>query len=219
MAPESKPASNSEHGTAGSAVSGYITQELATAESMLLVQTAGWIRSQADTLGQDAASIHQEIRDYDLDQRAAIKGRHGISSLLSELAVDRGMAWADIARLVGVSISAVRKWRGTGSSSPEHREALARLTAFLDLLEEYAIEDPAQWMEMRLPLPSGYLISPMDLYQKGEISALLEYASQRLTAEEMLDKTYSDWRETRSRFESYDASDGAKAIRVRGSGE
>jgi hypothetical protein len=31
--------------------------------------------------------------------------------LLAELAVERGMAWADLARLAGVSVSALRKWR------------------------------------------------------------------------------------------------------------
>jgi len=127
------------------------------------------------------------------------------------------MAWTGIARLAGVSVSALRKWRTSGSASAEHRLALARLAAFLDLLSEYAIEDPAQWMEMRLPLPTGYLIRPIDLYRRGAVSGLLEYASARCTAEQILDQIDADWRDARSEFETYDAPDGAKAIRIRGS--
>ena len=204
-----------DQGTAGSAVTGYQPAEPATAESTLLAQQAGWLRSRADALGQDVASVHEEARNYDLDQRAAAKGRRGVPTLLTELAVDRGMAWADIARLGGVSVSALRKWRSSGSASAEHRLALACLAAFLDLLAESAIEDPAQWMEMRLPLPAGYVITPIDLYQRGARSGLLEYASGRRTAEQILDQVDASWRDGRSDFESYDAPDGAKAIRIR----
>jgi len=208
-----------EQVTIGPAVTGAAAVESATAASVLLVQQAGWLRSRADALGQDVASIHQQVQSYDLDQRAAVKSRHGVPALLTELAVERGLAWADMARLIGVSVAAVRKWRGSGSASAEHRLELAKLTAFLDLLEEYAIEDPAQWMEMRLPLPAGYVITPVDLYQRGKLTALLEYASQRRNAVQILDEVDPRWRDSRSDFETYDAQDGAKAIRSRRSGE
>jgi hypothetical protein len=204
-----------DRGTAGSVITGYPQAEPATAASALLAQRAGWLRSQADAIGQDVANVHEEAMTYDLGQRAAAKARHGVSALLTELAVDRGMAWADIARLVGVSVSALRKWRASAGASAEHRLALARLAAFLDLLSECAIDDPAQWMEMRLPLPVGYVITPIDLYLRGGLSVLLEYASIRITAEQALDKIDSTWRDARSDFESYDAPDGAKAIRIR----
>lgn len=211
-----KPLAAPDQGTAGSALTGYPrTEPSETAAPMLLSQHAGWLRTQVDALGRDVANVHQEIRDYDLDKRAAAKGRNGVASLLTELAFDRGMAWADIARMTGVSVSAVRKWRASKAASAEHRLALARLAAFLDLLAEYAIEDPAQWMEMRLPLPPGYAITPIDIYQRGELAALLEYASQRRTAEQILDEIDPQWRDKRSNFEAYDAPDGAKAIRLR----
>jgi len=201
-------------GTAGSSLTGYSAVETSQTTAPMLVR-AGLLRTQVDALGQDVASVHQEIRDDDLAQRAAAKGRNGVPSLLTELAVGRGMAWADIARLTGVSVSAVRKWRASQAASAEHRLALARLAAFLDLLEEYAIEDPAQWMEMRLPLPPGYVITPIDMYHRGDVTALLEYASLRRSAEQMLDEIDDRWRDRRSEFQSYDAPDGAKAIRIR----
>lgn len=205
-------------GTAGSAVVGYLQTQPPTAASALLVQTAGWLRSQNDVLGQDIASVHEKARSYDLDQRTAAKARPGVAPLLAELSAERGMAWSDIARLVGVSVSALRKWRTSGSASAEHRWALAQLAAFLDLLSEYAIDDPVQWMEMRLPLPAGYVITPIDIYISGAVPALMEYASARITAEQMLDKIDQGWRGRRSDFESYDAPDGQKAIRIRGNG-
>jgi hypothetical protein len=204
-----------DRGTAGSAVTAYLPAEPATADSTLLVQRVGWLRSQANVLGKDVASVHEKAWNHDLDQRAANKARRGVPALLAELAVDRGMAWTDIARLVSVSVSGLRKWRTSGSASAEHRLALARLAAFLDLLSEYPIEDPAQWMEMRLPLPPGYVITPIDLYQRGAQSGLLEYASEQRTAEQVLDQFDPGWRDARSDFESYDAPDGAKAIRPR----
>jgi transcriptional regulator with XRE-family HTH domain len=204
-----------DQGTAGSAVVGYLQAQPATAESALLTQRVGWLRSQADAVGRDVASVHEEARSFDLGQRAAAKARRGVPSLLAELSAERGMAWSDIARLAGVSVSALRKWRTSGSASAEHRLALAQLAAFLDLLSEYPIEDPAQWMEVRLPLPPGYVVTPIDIYLRGAIAALLEYASARMTAEQMLDKTDQGWRDRRSDFESYDAPDGQKAIRIR----
>lgn len=216
MSTVAKPLQDPGQGTAGSALTSYSTVEATqTAAPMLLVQRAGWLRSQVVALGQDVASVHQEIRDRDLDQRAAAKGHSSVSSLLAELAVDRGMAWTDIARLTGVSVSAIRKWRTSQTATADHRAALARLAAFMDLLAEYAVEDPAQWMEMRLPLPAGYVVAPIDIYQRGELAALLEYASQRRTAEQVLDEIDDRWRDRRSDFESYDAPDGAKAIRIR----
>lgn len=203
-----------EQGTAGSALTGYPTVDSPTAAAKLAAK-AGWVRSQADAIRNDADSLHRKVQSYNLDERASAKGRQGVSSLLKELAIERGMAWTDIARLIGVSIGAVRKWRTDGSASPDNRLGLARLAAFLDLLAECAVEDPAQWMEMRLPLPPGFAITPMDLYRRGGLTALLDYASQRRTAEQVLEEADPRWRDARSDFEVYDAPDGEKAIRIR----
>jgi hypothetical protein len=89
------------------------------------------------------------------------------------------------------------------------------LAAFLDILSEEAIEDPVQWMEMRMPLPAGYSMTPMRLYQQGAATLLLDYASEQRTAEQVLDEVVPNWRESRSDFEVYEESDGGKAIRVR----
>lgn len=204
-----------EVGTAQAAVKNFPTMSSPTASD--LVREVGWLRSRKDLFSGDVDDLHHEVQNYDLDQRAAVKARSGVPTLLVELA-DRGMAWADIARMVGVSVAAVRKWRSNGGAAPESRMQLARLTAFLDLLEESAIEDPAQWMELTLPLPSGYPVTANDLYARGAYTPLLDYAAQRRTATEVMDEVDDQWRIKRSDFEVFTDSDGARSIRPRTDG-
>jgi transcriptional regulator with XRE-family HTH domain len=169
-----------------------------------------------DLLETDVAELHNQATEKDLRMRAAVKAHKSVPKLLQELAMDRGLAWADIARLVGVSVSAVRKWRTGGDSSPEKRRLLAQLAAFLDLLSESNVEDPAQWLEMDLALPDGYSVRPLELYSDGHIIALLEVAGVRRTAEDVLDEVDPDWRSTRrSDFEVFMADDGDLALRER----
>jgi transcriptional regulator with XRE-family HTH domain len=111
-----------------------------------------------------------------------------VAELLEELAGDRGMGWSGIAEVLGVSVSAIRKWRKGGDASPDSRLILARITALLDVLEEKApIADPAGWMEMDLPLAAGYFLRPLDLYLEGHTDALLDLAERRQEAVQVLD--------------------------------
>lgn len=159
-----------------------------------------------------AQSDHHESLKQGLRLLTGQKSRRSVPELLEELAVDRGMAWVDIARMVGVSVSAVRKWRGGGDANPESRQHLANLAAMLDTLENFSINDPASWMEMPLQLPPGYVVRPLDLYAEGHLSALLDIAALRRTEEDALTDIDPHWRDNRSDFEVYDAPDGHKAI-------
>lgn len=160
--------------------------------------------------------MHDEARELDLTQRAFEKGKKSVATLLEELATQRGMSWSGIAEAVGVSVSAIRKWRKGGDASPASRSSLAQIAALLDLLEDKApIEDPAQWMEMDLPLGLGYFIRPLDLYLDGHDSALIELAEQRRTMSQVLDDVRPDWRAERSSFEVYTDTDGQRSIRQR----
>ncbi|MDT0571875.1 helix-turn-helix transcriptional regulator [Streptomyces sp. DSM 3412] len=178
---------------------------------------AGTLRTQVNALGGDIAEIHNQATRDDLRTRAAVKAKRGVPTLLQELAVERGMAWSDIARLVGVSVSAVRKWRTGGDATPEKRRLLAQLAAFLDLLEESSIEDPAQWLEMDLALPAEYSVRAVELYASGHMIALLEIAGQRRDPAHVLDEIDPQWRDTRrSDIEVFTAADGQLAFRERG---
>jgi transcriptional regulator with XRE-family HTH domain len=124
----------------------------------------------------------------DLANRTLAKSRNDVPNLLDELAYRRGMAWTHIAEIADVSVSAVRKWRKGRDASPESRSRLAKFAALLDVLEQKGrIQDPANWMEMDLPLGAGYHIRPLDLYLNGQDVALLDIAERRRRVEHVLD--------------------------------
>lgn len=177
---------------------------------------ASWLRTRADLLHEDVRDLHERTRTLDLDDRAHAKATSaGVAELLDELTAARGMSWSDVASAAGVSVSAVRKWRKGGTASPESRASLGRLTALLDVLEENAVADPAQWMEMRLPLPAGYYVRPLDLYTAGHAEALIEIAEHRQDAEQVLDQNMPGWRNHRSDFEVITNAAGERIIRAR----
>jgi len=163
-------------------------------------------------LHEDVAAGRRDVREWDLDERTAAKARLDALALLEELSTDRGFSWSDIARLSGVSVSAVRKWRSGEAPSPERRRDLARLAAFVDLLDEIApVSDPASWMLMRLS--DSHTATAADLYLDGRSHDLLEHAQGHFGVGELLERWNPDWRdETRSEWEIVTAADGERSI-------
>lgn len=201
-------------GTSAGAVSDYAPS--APSETRALSLRADYLRTEVDMLGGEMQELHGAVREHDLADRTLEKSKKAVATLLEELASDRGMGWSDIAEVVGVSVSAVRKWRKGGVASPDSRSKLARIAALLDVLEEKGvIEDPAAWMEMNFTLEPGYFIRPLDLYLEGHITELIELAEQRQTTAQVLDQVRPNWRQSRSDFEVYLDVDGERAIRRR----
>jgi transcriptional regulator with XRE-family HTH domain len=185
-------------------------------ETRALSLRADILRTNVDTLGSDVHDRHGEVREQDLVDRTRDKASKSVANLLLELTTDRGMGWSDIAEVVGVSVSAIRKWRQGGEASPGSRMKLARIAAFLDLLERKApIDDPASWMELDLPLAPGFYIRPLDLYVDGHEDAILDLAEGRQGAETVLDRVRPNWRDGRSDFEVFADIDGQRSIRRR----
>lgn len=179
--------------------------------------SASWLRTDVDLLHDDVQALQERTRTLDLDDRAHAKATSaGVPELLDELSTKRGMSWSDIAAAAGVSVSAVRKWRNGGSATPDNRTSLGRIAALLDVLEENVVADPAQWMEMKLPLPAGHYVRPLDLYTAGKAEALIELAEQRQDAAQVLDRTMPGWREQRSDYEVVMDAEGERVIRPRG---
>lgn len=188
--------------------------EQTAADSAVLARAYGLLRDHLGVLNEGLNQGHREAQKYDLEERARAKAKKAVPTLLEELSDSRGMAWRDIARLVGVSVSAVRKWRHEGPAAPEKRLALARLAAFLDLLEGFMVEDPVGWLE--LPMVDGYTVRHMDLYEGHRPDLLLDVVDLRLTERAVLDLFDPEWRERyRSDFQVFEASDGNLSIRKR----
>lgn len=202
-------------GTYAGGIEDYAATAAPTATRTLSLRV-DYLRTRADSLGGEVHDLHGEVRDLDLNDRTLDKGKSDAATLLNELAYERGMAWSDIAELAEVSVSAVRKWRKGGDASAESRGRLAKIAALLDLLEEKGlVQDPARWMEMDLPLGSGYHVRPLDLYLAGHAAALLDIAEQRRPLTHVLDDLAPNWRESRSKFEVFTDTDGERSIRMR----
>lgn len=178
--------------------------------------SADWLRTDIDSLHHGMRSLHGHTRALDLDDRAHKKATTSdVPTLLDELASTRGMSWADVAAAAHVSVSAIRKWRKGGAATADNRERLARIASFLDLLEEKGVADPAQWMEMSLPLGPGYYIRPIDLFVSGHAESLIEWVEQRSELTAILDAAMPAWREQRSNVEVFVDSDGQRSLRMR----
>lgn len=178
--------------------------------------SADWLRTDIDSLHDGMRDLHEKTRSLDLDERAHQKATASdVPSLLDELAFTRGMSWSDIAAASHVSVSAVRKWRKGGTATADNRERLARIASFLDLLEEKGVPDPAQWMEMALPLGTGYYVRPIDLFVAGNAEALIEWLEERSKLETILDVVLPGWRDRRSDAEVFVDTDGQRSLRMR----
>jgi hypothetical protein len=186
-----------------------------TGGASTLNRDASALRDDSGMVHEQVVDLHQRTRVLELDDRTTQAARRAPSDLLQELAHERGLSWALIAKLAGVSPTAVRKWRRGEACTPENRRALARLIVFLKMVGEAMspIEDPESWLEM--PLSDDATLAAADLYAAGELDLVLELASDRVTAHQALDTFDSEWRrryERDERFEIVRAPDGDRTI-------
>ena len=141
-------------GTSAGGVSNYAPSALSQTRALSL--DADYARTEHDVHGGEVRERQGEARTQYLADSTREKAAKSVAALLKELAGERCMSWSDIAEVLGVSISAIRKWRKGGDASPGSRLKLAQFAALLDVLEEKApISDPAGWMELDLPLAAG----------------------------------------------------------------
>jgi hypothetical protein len=174
------------------------------------------VRDQAATLVNEAEVLHDRVQEFDLDDRASALAQNEPDVLLNALGDERGMPWSLVAQLVGVSPTAVRKWRRGGALTPESRSRLARLVAFCQVVTEVdpLIEDVSLWMQS--PVISGATtLTPADLFAANSEVALLNRAAKRISAEQLLDGEVSTWRATTrpdNRHRVIEAPDGVLSI-------
>lgn len=189
-------------------------------ETSSIADEAGFVRSQGELIARDATEtgrragqIQHRAIEHKLNIAARIAAGTSAADLLEALASD-GFAWRDVARLVGVSVPAVRRWRQGEPPSANNRLAIARLVAFVDILrKDHFINAPANWMEMPLA-PERAPATGIDLVADGRYADLVDLAEGHVSGEEILDRWKPDWREEyRSDFEVFEAADGELAIR------
>lgn len=181
----------------------------------LLTSRVGEIRGFARVLREDIDHLHKSSYEEEWRTAAAERGKSSVASMLNEFA-DLGFAWRDIARMVGVSVPAVQKWRKGVKASGDSRARLASLLAACDLIAlHYMVDEIASWFEM--PLVAAAPVTPIDLYAANRADLVFEFASGHVDPEALLTEFAPDWRERyQSDFEVFVAGDGNRSIRMKG---
>jgi hypothetical protein len=131
--------------------------------------------------------------------------------MLEELA-DMGFGWRDIARMVGVSVPSLRKWRSGDMPTGENRRSIAQLLAFVQIIrDDHLVFGPATWMEV--PITTDAPLTGIDLYSGGHLDAVFDLATHNCTPGQALDAAVPDWRERfRSDWEVELGDDGQPYI-------
>jgi transcriptional regulator with XRE-family HTH domain len=173
---------------------------------------AGYERRVAGIHSDKSRELHQERYADEWAVATRDRAKAGVARLLTELAC-LGFAWRDVARMVGVSVPAVQKWRRGDGATGENRQKLASLLAACDIVaEHYAISDISSWFE--IPIRTDTPITPIDLWADGKAELVFEHASGHDTPDGVLTQWDPNWRERyRSDFEVFHADDGQLAIR------
>ena len=174
----------------------------------------GYRRSEARVRHVDADQRHQRSHYDEWVQRTTERGRSSPSELLEELA-ELGFAWRDVARLVGVTVQAVQKWRRGAGTSGENRRSIASLLAACDMVTaHYGIKEVASWFEM--PVLQGVAVTPIDLWDAKRPDLVFDYASGHADSDQVLTDWDPQWRERyHSDFEVFRAADGQLSIRLK----
>ncbi len=188
--------------------------ELTRLSPDVLADTAGFLRQGVGVLTQDVAQVHGDLLQIQLESRTEEAAKRSSVDLLAELA-DLGFSWTAIARIVGVSIPSIRKWRQGETATGENRRKLARLVALVGVLEsDHLISDVASWLDIPL---AGSNFTGIDVLANGRLSDVVEYAAEHIESTELLDRSLPTWRdEPQSQFEVFQAGDGEPAIRLVG---
>ncbi len=152
----------------------------------LLAEQKAAVR-EVSRVADDRREWHETTVRALLSERADTKARQGLIGLLGELTDVRGLGWSELARLVGVSVPAVRKWRNGGDVTPPRMLALSRLAAFLELLAVEGVQDPAAWLSLPLDDPADGT-TKSEIFTAGHAPALLLYAKQELSQKELLER-------------------------------
>lgn len=189
-----------------------------TQTPVLLAARTAELRSQAGAANEDARDLDHVGMGVELAQLTQAFEQRAPQELLDELGDERGLAWALVARAVGVTPAAVRKWRRGERVTPAYRHALAEFAAFCQILQQRnpRIDEVGEWLEM--PAASGSDASRADLYIDGHRTELLDIARELATGEQLLDLSDPSWREraaTARNFEVLEHEDGTRSIVVR----
>jgi hypothetical protein len=184
----------------------------ATAASIL--KRAAALRDEVELTHNDARDLHHDSVELALDERTTVVGLQEPAQLLESFGADWGTSWTALSRLLGVTPTAIRKWRKGEQITPQNRRRLARAYAVLEMLSSiFPVGDVASWLEM--PISDEAVVTPVDLYAANRLDLLFDLAGRRTTGRGALDRFADDWRDrygVDDRFAVVEAPDGHRSI-------
>ena len=183
----------------------------------LLVQTAE-LRDEFIAGAGGAKALHGDVQQLALDSRARSLETADTVELLERLAADEGYSWATMARCLGLSATALRKWRRGELASPHNHQRLARLAAFTEVVHELQplVDDVPFWLEA--PVCDATSLTRVDLYRMNRHCELLDLATERDDAQTVLDRIVPGWRQEHRRDDRFEVvwhADGTNSIVMR----
>jgi hypothetical protein len=183
-------------------------------EAYRLTEDIGWTRQRAGVISDDLVDLHKRGHDVEWRTRSAERAQSSVVTMLGQLA-DFGFAWRDLARLVGVSVPAIQKWRRGEKASGDSRQKVASLLAACDLIRDhYFVEDIGSWFE--IPLVRRVPLTPIDLYADDRADLVFAFASGQEDPESLVSQFDPEWRvKFHSDFETFVAADGNRSVRLR----
>jgi len=192
-----------------------ISQPNAQVQAILNSQAARDLRRDGIKLPQSIEKISAQTARTEWDFRTRQRSKNDPLGDLKSL-VEMGFAWRHLAKMLGVTVPAIQKWRRGGGIDGPNKERIHRLAAACDCLAHnpFDVKDIAGWMER--PLLSPTPITPMDLWVASEYDLLFAGADDNSDPEAILTKFDPEWRERyRSDFETFVAEDGDVSLRMK----
>lgn len=164
-------------------------------EPAALVADTAELRDESTATTSQATELHHSAEELQLAERTRRLETASPVEILNLLADDLLFPWSLLARVVGVSPTAVRKWRRGETATAANHHCLAELLAFCRTLQsrDPRIDDVPRWLEM--PIDSRIDMSRLDLFIGGVRTGLLDLASGRRTSDNLLDESVDGWRE------------------------
>ena len=148
-----------------------------------------------------------------LDQMRAAYAQRSPRDVVVELGDELGIGQLVIGRALGVTPTAVRKWRRGEPARAEHRDQLAKFAALIAYLGDVGLHDPASWID--IPVSADSTLKPLDLFLNRRSDLVVLLGAGAVDPQDALDEFEPGWRNAFTPDTEYEVvrlSDGSRSV-------